>query len=115
MPANDTLVILAGETTKTVPVTLLPDVPTRPEEAFGIGLSNPVNATLLRTTIFCTIAEVRITALSIDTAVTFNTLAGRHYLVEKSTDGMSWLPIPGVATNLTPSGSSLTIVGRGSG
>jgi hypothetical protein len=114
-PTNGTLVFLPGETTKAVPVTLLPDAPPEPEETFSLALSNPTGALLLRSTILCTIVEVRITALSIDTSVSFSTLAGRRYLLERSGDGINWFPVPGVATNVLATGSSLTIVDRGSG
>lgn len=111
---SGTLVFAPGETSKLVPVTLLPDAPAEPEETFHLFLSNPNNATLLRNTIVCTIVEVHITALSIDTSVTFNTLPGRRYLLEKSVDGVNWTPVTG-ATNVLASGTSLTLADRGSG
>ena len=111
---NGTVTFAPGEMSKAVTVTLTPDVPPEPEETFNLLLSNPVNAILLRTTIICTIVEVRFTAMSIDTSLTFTTISGRRYLVEKSTDGINWLPVAG-ATNILASGTSLTVVDKGSG
>jgi hypothetical protein len=111
---NGTVTFAPGETSKPVTVRLTPDVPPEPEETFSLVLSNPVNGTLLRTTIVCTIVEVHFTAMSIDTSLTFSTLSGRRYLVEKSTDGINWFPVPG-ASNVLASGSSLTVVDKGSG
>jgi hypothetical protein len=111
---NGTVTFAPGETSKAVKVTLTPDVPTESEETFNLLLSNPVNAILLRTTIVCTIVEVRFTAMSIDTSLTFTTMSGRRYLVEKSTDGINWLPVTG-ATNILAGGTSLTVVDKGSG
>jgi hypothetical protein len=112
---NGTVVFALGETAKPVTVTLLPDAPPEPEETFSLLLSNPTGgATLLRSTIACTIVEVHITAMSIDTSVTFNSLIGRRYVLEKSSDGVNWTPVAG-ATNVLASGTSLTLVDKGSG
>jgi hypothetical protein len=111
---NGTVVFAVGETSKAVPVTLLPDATSESEETFNLLLSNPVNATLLRTTIVCTVVEVRITAMSVDTLITFNTLSGRRYVLEKSNDGVNWAAVAG-ASNILASGSSLTLTDHGSG
>jgi hypothetical protein len=110
-----TLEFQPGETIKNVTVTLLPDGAPEPVETFNLVLSNPQGASLLQSTFACTIVEVRITGLSVDTSVTFNTLAGRHYMLEKSTDGINWGPVPGVSSDLTATGTSMTVVDRGSG
>jgi len=109
-----TVVFAVGETAKPVTVTLLPDSPPEPEETFNLVLSNPTNATLLRSTIACTIVEVRITTMSIDTSISFNTMAGRRYLLEKSTDGVNWVLVAG-ATNVLATSTNLTLIDRGSG
>jgi hypothetical protein len=111
---NGTVVFAPGETMKSVVVTLLPDGPPEDAETFSLALSNPVNATLLRTTITCTIVEIRIYGLSVDAAVTFNTLSGRRYLLEKSADAISWVVVPG-ATNLLGTGTNYTFVDKGAG
>lgn len=111
---NGTVVFAPGETSKSIPVTLTPDVDPEPDETFTLVLSNPVNATLLRSSILCTIAEVHITSLSVDVSITINSVSGRHYVIEKSTDAINWTPVAG-ATNIVATGSSLTVVDRGAG
>lgn len=113
---NGTVVFAIGETAKPVTVTLLPDAPPEPEETFSLLLSNPTGAgaTLLRSTIACTIVEVHITGMSIDTSITFNTMSGRRYVLEKSSDGVNWAPVAG-ATNVLASSTNLTLIDKGSG
>jgi hypothetical protein len=111
---SGTATFAPGETVKNVVVTLLPDATVEPQETFSLGLSNPQGGTLLRSTIVCTIVELRITSVSVDTVLTFTTLAGRRYLVEKSGDGVNWIPVAG-ATNLLASGTSLTATDKGNG
>ena len=74
-------------------VTLLPDADPEGQETFSLVLSNPQGATLSRSTIVCTVVELRVTGVTVDTVLTFNTLAGRRYLVEKSADGLNWTPL----------------------
>ncbi len=112
---NGTLIFLPGETSKAVPVTLLADEPPEDAETFSLRLSNPVGALIQQGTMVCTIVEVRISGVSVDTSVTFNTLVGRRYTVEKSTDGLHWFPLAGLPSTLTATGSSLTVTDRGTG
>jgi hypothetical protein len=63
LATSGTVAFAPGETSKPVTVTLTPDVPPEPDETFNLLLSNPVNATLLRSTIVCTIVEAATNAL----------------------------------------------------
>jgi len=62
---SGTVTFAPGETSKPVTVTLTPDVPPEPDETFNLLLSNPVNATLLRSTIVCTIVEAATNAVAL--------------------------------------------------
>lgn len=111
---NGTLNFEVGETSKAVRVQVTADEPVESEESFSLVLSNPVDATIIKPQGFCTITEVRITAISVDTLVSFNTIASRRYMVEKTTDLQTWTPVAG-ATNVLGTGSIVTALDRGSG
>jgi hypothetical protein len=93
---------------------LTADVPAEPDETFVMRLQNPTNGVLGRLKGTCTITEVRITGLSLDTAVSFNTILGRRYTVEWSSNSVTWEPVPGGA-DVLGTGDIVTIVDRGSG
>jgi Calx-beta domain len=48
--ANGTLTLPAGETTKTIPISVAGDITIEPDETFTVTLSNPVNARIARGT-----------------------------------------------------------------
>jgi hypothetical protein len=111
---NGTLTFAAGEVSKTIAVVLTADAAPEPDETFYLHLRNPINGVIARGQASCLITEVRIAGVSVDTSVSFNTVAGRRYVVEKTTDAVSWLPVAG-ATNVPGTGNIVTIVDRGSG
>jgi hypothetical protein len=111
---NGTLTFAPGELTKTVSVILTADEPTEPDETFQLVLSNPVSGTLGKARGTCTITEVRIAEISVDTAVSFNTVINRRYTVERSNNAIDWEPVPN-ATDIVGTGQILTIVDKGSG
>ena len=111
---NGTLVFGPGEISKTIAVLLTADEPPEPDETFYLNLSNPVNGFIVRPQGSCLITEVRITSLSVDTSVSFNTVLDRRYVVEKTTDFATWQPVSG-ATNVTGTGRVVTVLDRGSG
>jgi hypothetical protein len=111
---NGTVVFAPGETTKIVPVTLTADAPAEDDEVFYLQLSNPVNAVLARARAACTITEIRIAGISFDTAVSFNTVLGHRYVVERTGNALIWEPVPG-ATNVAGTGEIVSIVDRGAG
>jgi hypothetical protein len=111
---SGTLTFSPGETLKTVTVTLTPDAPVEPDEDFFLNLSNGVNGIITRDQARCVITEVRITSISVDVSLSFNTVAGRHYMVERSADFVTWQPVVG-ATNILGTGGIVTAVDRGNG
>lgn len=111
---NGTVTFAPGELVKVVQVAVIADAPPEPDEIFFLNLSNPVNCILERTQAMCTITEVRILGLSVDTSVTFNTISGHNYIVERTSNSLDWEPVPG-ATNVVGNGDLVTVVDRGSG
>ena len=111
---SGTVVFAAGETLKTVPVTVTADAPPEPDEYFFMSLSNPVNGFIVRPQGTCTITEIRISNVSVDTSISFNTLANKRYRVEKSSDLVNWSDIQG-ATNVLGTGNIVTVLDRGVG
>ena len=111
---SGTLTFAPGETSMTVTVPVTADAPAEPDETFFLNLSNPVNAFLVKLHGSCLITEVRVAGLSIDTSVSFNTVFNQRYVLEKSPDTFSWIPVPG-ATNVLGTGGIVTAVDRGSG
>jgi hypothetical protein len=111
---NGTLTFAPGELTKTVSVAVTADVAPEPDEVFYLVLSPPVSGTLERPKASCTITEVRIDGISVDTTVRFNTVLGRSYVVERSNNSVDWEPVPG-ADNVAGTGGIQSIVDPGSG
>lgn len=114
LATSGTLTFALGETAKTISVTLTPDAPAEPDETFSLRLSNPVNGVLGKFQGTCTITEVRITGISVDTTVSFNTVGNRRYTVERSGNAVDWEPVLG-ATSVLGTGGVVTIIDRGSG
>ena len=111
---SGTISFSPGETLKLVPVTLTPDVPPEPDEYFYLDLSNVANAVLVRSEATCIITEIRITGISVDTAISFNTVANRHYALERTSDLVNWQTVLG-ATNIAGTGGIVTVIDHGSG
>jgi len=111
---NGTVVFAPGEIAKVVSITVTADAPPEDDETFYLNLSNPVNGLLTRAQAKCTITEVRIIGLSVDTSVSFNTVLNHRYLVERTSNSIDWEPVPG-ATNVLGTGEVLSIIDRGSG
>jgi hypothetical protein len=111
---NGTLAFEPGESSKVVAVVLTADAPPEPDETFFLDLSQPVGGFIIRPRGTCLITEVRISEVSIDTSVSFNTVLDRRYVVEKTADLIVWQPVAG-ATNLAGSGRTMTVVDRASG
>ena len=111
---NGTLTFAPGENQKIVSVEVTGDSPVESDEVFYLNITNAVNATIMRSAGHCTITEVRITGFRVDTAVSFNTVPNRRYLVERSTDSISWTPVTG-STNVAGTGGIVTIVDQGNG
>jgi hypothetical protein len=97
-----------------VTVALTPDVPAEADEVFYLDLSNVVNGIISRPRATCTITEVRITSISVDVSLSFNTVANRRYMVERSSDFVTWQPVAG-ATNVLGTGGIVTAIDRGNG
>ena len=114
LSTNGTLTFAPGELTKTISVTLTADVAPEPDEVFYLVINAPVSGTLEHTRVSCTITEVRIDGISIDTTVRFNTVLGRSYLVERSNNSADWEPVPG-ATNVLGTGGILSVIDPGAG
>jgi hypothetical protein len=112
--SSGTLVFAPGQTNKTISVTVTADVPPEPDEEFSLNLANAANVPIVRAQGVCIITEVRVAGLSIDTAVTFNTLANHRYIVEKSDDMISWTSVSG-AEDVPGTGALVTTYDRGAG
>jgi len=111
---NGTVTFNPGEISQTITVTITADTPPESDETFSVILTNFVNTTLGKGTGTCLISEARITEIRIDTAVTFHTVAGRHYVLEQSTDLATWTAVEGAA-DVTGVGGPMTIYDRGVG
>jgi hypothetical protein len=111
---NGTVTFVPGETLKTVAVTLTPDAPPEPDEEFYLDLSNVANALLVKNRAKCVITEIRVTGLSVDTAISFNTVASRRYAVERASDMINWQTVTG-ATNVAGTGGIVTVIDHGNG
>jgi len=97
-----------------VTVTITGDVPPEPDEAFYVNLSNAGAVPFVKAQGQCVITEVRVTGISIDVAVSFNTVAGRNYVLERSDDGVNWTTVTG-AENIPGNGTIATAYDRGGG
>jgi hypothetical protein len=105
---NGTITFNPGETNKTISVAVLADAINEGTETFQAVLSNPTNATLAKTQATCTINELRITALTFDVNISFNSVNQAIYRVEWSEDGTNWSGVPG-SENVPGTGSVVTI------
>jgi hypothetical protein len=112
---NGTLTFAAGQTTGTVSVTVTADPNPEPDERFFVQISNPTGGSGVGPNLgSCTITEVRVTGISVDAAVTFNTIVGHHYTVEKSDNAVNWSGVTG-AESVTGSGAITTVIDHGAG
>src|SRR5213075_3116786 len=111
---NGTVIFAPGEKVKTVTVALTPDAPAEPDEEFYLDLSNVINGLVTRPRLRCVITEVRITSISVDVSVSFNTVANRRYMLERSLNFTTWQPVAG-ATNVLGTGGIVTAIDRGNG
>ena len=62
----------------------------------------------------CLITEVRITGIRLDVAVSFNTVSGHTYTVEKTDDGVNCSAVTG-AENVPGTGNIVTVYDEGGG
>lgn len=111
---NGTLTFLAGETSKSVRVTITGDLPPESDETFYVNLSNAGGVPFVQPQGACVITEVRVTGISIDVAVSFNTVPARQYVLEFSDDGLNWSTVPG-ADNIQGTGDIVTAFDRAAG
>lgn len=111
---NGTVTFAPGETSRTITVAVTADNPPEPDEQFSVVLSNPVNSSIHRGTGTCLITEASISEIRIDTAIVFHTVAGRHYVVERSTDLTTWTAVQG-AEDVLGVGGSMTVHDQGVG
>jgi hypothetical protein len=117
VPTNGTLSFAYGETSKKVTVAVTADPIPEVDEEFSVVLSNPVYAILESSAGSCVITEAWIIDVRIDgadTAVTFHTVAGRHYALEYSADLTTWTVVE-AAGDITGVGGPMTICDRGVG
>ena len=73
-----------------------------------------MNAPISKESGRCLITEVRITGISVDVAVSFNTVAHHRYVVEKSADLVNWTSVAG-AEDVPGTGAVVTVYDRGGG
>ena len=111
---NGTLTFAPGVITQTITVAVTADAPAEGDEEFSVVLSNPSNASLNKNLGLCLITEARIDGVSVDTAVTFHTVPGRHYAVEVSTDMITWTAVSGAA-DVIATADTTTVYDKGSG
>ena len=116
MPTNGTLSFAYGESVQTITVTLTADSTPEPDEQFTVELSNPLYAAIVGRSGTCLITEahVKVNVGDADAAVTFHTVAGRHYAVEFSPDLATWAVVEG-AGDVTGVGGAMIIYDRGVG
>ena len=112
--SSGTLTFAPGQTSTNISVTVTADVPVENDEVFYVNLTN-AGAFIQKAQGSCLITEVRITGIRLDVAVSFNTVAGHTYTVEKSDDGgANWSAVPG-AENVAGTHSIVTIYDQGGG
>ena len=116
LATNGTLTFQPGETNKFINVVLTADVSPEADENFLLILSNATNAGILRSPARATITEIRVEGITVDVAVTFHTVAGHTYVLEKTDMAMTggWTPVAG-ATMIAGTGGTVTAYDRGSG
>ena len=111
---SGTLVFAPGQTTTNISVTVTADVPVESDEIFYVNLSNAGSVPIQKPQGSCLITEVRITAIRLDVAVSFNTVSGHAYTVEKTDDGVNWSAVTG-AENVAGTGNIVTVYDQGGG
>lgn len=111
---NGTVTFAPGEVSKVISVAVTADGPPEDDEYFYLNLSNPVFGVLERSQVSCLITEVRIAGLSVDTAVSFNTVPGRRYVLERTNGTLGWETVPG-AEEILGTGGIISFVDVGSG
>ncbi len=109
---NGTLNFAAGETNKTITVTLTPDPAAEEDEDFSVVLSNGVSGPVAQGTGTCLITEVRVVGLRMDIAITFNTIAGHHYSVEWTQDLVTWQAVSG-GEDIVGLGGNMSVYDQG--
>jgi hypothetical protein len=108
LPASGTLTFNPGQTNKNITVAVI--AASEPDKFFYVNLSNPVNAFLGDNQGICTITKLLITDFSVDPVITFKTVAGHIYAVDK-TDSLSdlyWQPLPN-AFSIQGTGGTVSI------
>jgi len=106
-----------GQSSTTIFVTLLADTAPEPDETFSLALRGLYYSPYDKPVGTCTITEARVIEAQVigaDVAVTFHTVAGRHYAVESSPDCASWVVVTD-ASDVTGAGGSMTIRDAGAG
>ena len=111
---NGTISFFTGQMTNTFQVILTADVAAEVDEDFFVQLSNVTGAQLSRPLARALITEVRVSGISVDVAITFNSLTGHSYAVERSDDFISWTPVVG-AESVAGTGNLTTVYDRGGG
>ena len=113
---NVVLYFIPGQSRRTFLVHVTADAGPEADETFYLMVSRGVGSggIILTPRASCLITEVRVTDLSVDTSVSFNTVPDRRYAVEKSTDGQNWTPVNG-ATDVLGTGGIVTIIDHASG
>ena len=113
---SGTLTFTPGQTSQTITVAVTADGPPESDESFAVTLSNAANAVIARAQATCTITEVRIAGISVNTSVSFNTVLNHTYVVER-TDNVAlidWTPVVN-ATNVLGTGNIVTVIDPGAG
>jgi len=111
---NGTVTFAPGQMTNSISITLTPDVYPEDDEQFFVTLTNNVGALIAQGVGTCVITEVRVLGVRMDVAVTFNTVVGHHYIVERTDDLSTWTTVPG-AQSVAGTGSTATIYDQGAG
>lgn len=114
--STGTLTFAPGQTNQTLSVTVTADEPLEADEDFFVTLSNPANAVVARAQGRGLITQVHISGISVNTTISFNTVANRTYLVERTDDPAmgGWTTVEGAA-NVPGTGGIVTVVDHGAG
>lgn len=115
MSTNGTLTFNPGKTNKTISIVVNGDTAVELDEAFGVVLTNAVNAVINNGAALGTVLndDVLVLAFGPDGfQITLTGLAGLPHVVEASTDLITWIPI-GVAT-ASPLNSQIRFLDRDS-
>ena len=112
--ASGSLTFAPGQTTTNISITVTADVPVENDEIFYVNLGNAVNAPIQKGQGSCVITEVRVTGIRLDVAVSFNTVLGHSYTVEKTDDGQNWNAVTG-AEAVPGTGAIVSVYDQGGG